>query len=73
MAFTVADLTRIESAIIALATGTRKVRMTMNDKTVEYAPADLDKLRLLKNEIASSLTSSVSRPRALVAQTSKGL
>ena len=55
MSYTSTDLTNIESAILALATGTRKVRATIGDKTFEFAETDLGELRVLKSEIEASL------------------
>lgn len=50
MAFTTQDLQNIEAAILALATGARVVQVTAGGKTVQYAVADLDKLRALRTE-----------------------
>lgn len=54
MSYTSIDLTNIESAILALATGTPKVRATIGDKTFEFAETDLGRLRVLKSEIESA-------------------
>ena len=55
MAYTSTDLTNIESAILALAAGTRAVRVTLNNKTTEYGQVDLEHLRSLRAEIQKDI------------------
>jgi len=64
MAFTSTDLSNIEAAIVALATGEREVRVTLNGKTIEDAEADLDKLMSLKTVISASIGTTVPRAYA---------
>jgi len=51
MAYSETDLSNLEAAIIALATGARKVRIAMGDKIVEFSNTNLDKLRSLRSDI----------------------
>lgn len=55
MAFTSTDLSNIEAAIVALATGTREVSVSINGKRIDYAECDIDKLTSLKTIISQSL------------------
>lgn len=64
MAFTSTDLANVEAAIVALATGTREIRVTLNGKTIQYAEADLDKLISLKSVISASIGTTVPRAYA---------
>ena len=65
MAFTSTDLTSIESAIITLAIGSRPIRVTFsNGHTIEYAEADLEKLKSLRSLIQTELGSTVHRAYA---------
>ena len=64
MAFTSSDLASIEAAIVALATGERAVRVTLNAKTTEYAEADLDKLLKLRAVIAAAIGTTIPRAYA---------
>lgn len=51
MAYSETDLSNLEAAIIALATGARKVRVARGDKIMEYSDTDLDKLRSLRSDM----------------------
>jgi hypothetical protein len=73
MAYTSTDLDTVEAAIRALMNGTRTVRLSMGDKSIEYAAADLKALRDLKAEILSEVTGTALRPRFFLAATGKGL
>jgi len=73
MAYTAQDLTNVEAAIRALMSGLRKVRLSMGDKSIEYAQADLKALRELKQEILTEVQTLETRPRFFLASTSKGL
>lgn len=57
MAYTSADLTNIEAAIIALARGQRAVRVQIGDKSVQYSEAQLSELIRLKADIQGELGS----------------
>jgi hypothetical protein len=70
MAFTDADLTNVDAALVALARGQRKVRLTMGDKSIEYSDINIDKLKAFRNEIAAELSVT---PRFFMISTSKGL
>jgi hypothetical protein len=74
MAYTSTDLTNIETAIRALVAGTRKVSLTMGDKSIQYSNVDLPALRELKAEIQAEIgVSSGSRKRFFVISSEKGL
>lgn len=76
MAYTATDLTNVEVAIRALMTGTRTVRVSMGDKMVEFAQADLKALRELKAEILLEVQDADianTRPHFFLASTGKGL
>ncbi|SEM74920.1 gpW protein [Syntrophus gentianae] len=72
MAYSDTNLSNIESAIIALATGARKVRVTMGDKSIEYSDADLDKLRSLRSDMMAEQTNKANS-RYFLITTGKGL
>lgn len=63
MAFTAADLTSVETAIMDLVRGERIVKVTIDGETVEYMQTDINKLRAMKAEIQSDVdtTNGVSR------------
>ena len=75
MAYTATDLSNIETAILALAQGTRKVRLTMGDKQIEYGKADLPELRTLRAEIDAELSAATTTRKRyfMFQQTGKGL
>lgn len=73
MAHSSQDLTRVETATIRLASGSPVVRVTIRDKTVEFQPSKIDKLKNLRKEIQSELRSVSGRPSHLVFQTGKNL
>lgn len=72
MAYTTEQLTAVRQAIIDLTTGQRVVSITRNGRSVQYAQADLTKLRDLEQTIAGSLRVG-RRSRTRHAVTSKGL
>ncbi len=73
MAYTRADLESVTAAIIALARGERVVSVTAGNRTVQYAQAELDKLRALKAEIEAELGAAAGRRRFVLTCTSKGV
>lgn len=56
VAYTQADLTNIEQAIIELATNRRPVKFVIDGNVVQYSPVEMPQLRALRNEIASELS-----------------
>lgn len=62
MAYTQADLTNVERAIVDLATGKTAVKFVVDGDVVEYQRIDLPQLRSLRNEIAGDLE--VSNPES---------
>jgi N-acetyl-anhydromuramyl-L-alanine amidase AmpD len=59
---------------MALATGTRKVRLTMGDKSIEYSNTQIDELKQLRADIMAELPAAGStRGSFFLASTSKGL
>ncbi|WP_136247943.1 gpW family head-tail joining protein [Halomonas borealis] len=76
MAYTTAELAQVRQAILDLATGNRATMVTKDGRTVQYARADIDKLRDLERTIAAELQSQDGtrrRSRTRYAVTSKGL
>ena len=69
MAYTKENLTAVQNAIIALATGTRAVEVSFGKTTLKYGETDIAKLQALKSEIATSLH----RPRRFLVATKSGL
>ncbi len=57
MAWTSTDLTNIETAITALAMGTRAVTVTLGGMTIRYATVDLPQLKALRSQIRHELES----------------
>lgn len=76
MAFTATDLTNIETAIMAIANGSRVVECEIDGDRVEYHRTDLKSMMDLrdriKGEIAAAATTASSYGRARVAVTTKG-
>jgi len=72
MAYSSADLTSVEAAIVALATGERAVRVTINNKTIEYGQADISRLEHLRGVMQEEIASNTTGKRYRYAQTSKG-
>ncbi|MBU1567444.1 MAG: hypothetical protein KJ630_17695 [Proteobacteria bacterium] len=56
MAYTQADLTNVEKAIIDLATNRRPVKFVIDGEVVEYSAVELPQLRALRNEIAAEVS-----------------
>lgn len=73
MAFTQANLVEIEAAILSLARGTRKVSLTMGDKSITYGQTDIAVLESLRAQILGEISSETTRPRFVLTTTSKGL
>ena len=73
MSFTSTDLTSVEAAIVALASGERQVRVTINNKTIEYSQADLGKLQQLRGLMQAEISHAAGTgTRSRFVQTSKG-
>ncbi len=72
MAYSETDLSNLETAIIALATGARKVRMAIGDKIVEFSDTDLDKLRSLRSDMMAERAGKANS-RYFLTTTGKGL
>ncbi len=60
MAFTAANLTSVETAIMDLATGTSAVQVSLGDKTITYRKLDIPTLRALRDLIRMELAASTS-------------
>jgi hypothetical protein len=73
MAFTQADLTSIEAAMIALAAGSRVVSVTLGDHTTQFGAAQMDELIKLRDAIKSDVNTAAGRPAFILTQSSKGL
>jgi len=73
MAYTETDLTNVETAIRSLMAGTRKVRLSMGDKMIEYARTDLNDLIKLKQEIINEMQCSTGTSRYILTKSEKGL
>ncbi len=74
MTYTKDDLEQIKNAILSLATGKRRVKVSMsNGSSIEYGQADLKALRKLQQEILSSVASSQAEKNFIRIQTRKGL
>ena len=58
MAFTSTDLTAIEQAMVAIASGERVVEVTIAGKIIKYQAADLNKLQQLRNLIQADVNNS---------------
>ena len=72
MTFTATDLSNVQTALIALATGQRVVSLSIGDKTITYGQAQINELRALRDEIRSEFETANQR-RFVLAQTNKGL
>jgi len=72
MAYTQADLTSIETAILKLSSGERAVSVSISGKRIEYGQADLSQLRSLRAEIQRELSSGAGG-RTILMKTGKGL
>jgi hypothetical protein len=55
MAFTSTDLTAVESAMVAIASGERVIEVVIAGKTIKYQAADLTKLQHLRNIIQADV------------------
>ena len=73
MAYSSTDLTNIQAAVTALATGARKTSVMLNGKRVDYAPADLDQLTRLRDQAQSEVNAAAGRKSFYLTSTSKGL
>jgi len=74
MAYTQDDLSAVQAAVIALATGKRVVKVMLSSgKMIEYDSAGLKDLKQLRSEIQSELNSAAGKRRFFRTTTSKGL
>jgi len=74
MAYTSDDLTSIQTAVLALAAGSRKVSATINGKRMEYGIVQLPELMKLRDQIQSEVSSTAERRRFVLTSTvTKGL
>ncbi len=73
MAYTSTDLTNVETAIMALASGRRKVSLTMGDKSISYSNTQIDDLKQLRADILAELPAGSARKSFFLTTTSKGL
>lgn len=71
--YTEANLIAIRNAKIAYATGTRKVSLSMGDKSIEYAVSNMEELNQMEMQILNEIQTSTARPRFFLVSTSKGL
>lgn len=71
--YTEANLIAIRNAMIAFATGTRKVRLSMGDKSIEYAVSTLAELERMEAKILAEIQTATTRPRFFLTSTEKGL
>lgn len=71
--YTEANLIAIRAAKIAFGTGTQKVRLTVGDKSIDWAVATLAELERMEAQILTELQTSVTRPRFFLTSTSKGV
>ena len=71
--YTETDLANVRAAKLALATGSRKVSLSMGDKSITYGQTDMASLDLLEQQILNSLQTAGVRPRFFLASTEKGL
>lgn len=72
--YTEANLIAVRAAKIAFVTGIRKVRLSMGNKSIEYAVAKMEDLERMEAQILGELqTTSATRPRFFLTSTSKGL
>lgn len=75
MAYTQADLDAVRAARVALATGSRVVRVSIGEVTTEYQAGDDAKLRMLEADIREALAGSAGAlgQRYILVATEKGL
>ena len=73
MAYTTADLTKIQDAIIALAEGKRVVSVTVNGKTIAYGQSQIKELQALRDSIQAEINAASNARRFVLTSTEKGL
>jgi hypothetical protein len=73
MAFTAADVTALERALVSLATGKRKVSLTMGDKSITYGQSDIPQIQNLLMQAKKDVQAASTRPSFVLTSTSKGL
>lgn len=73
MAYTTADLTAVDAAIMKIVAGQREVQVKYGDMQVTYSDVEIDKLRALRSFIQSDIAGAAGRRRTSVISTRKGL
>lgn len=71
--YTEANLIAVRNAKISYATGIRKVRLSMGDKSIEYAVSNMGELERMEMQILNELQPATVRPRFFLTSTEKGL
>ena len=71
--YTEANLSAVRAAKLALAAGTRKVSLTMGDKSIAYGQTDMAALENLEQTILAEIQTTLTRPRFFLTSTGKGL
>ena len=72
MAFTSSDLVSVETAIRALMTGDRAIKVRIGEKEVTYQQTDLATLRDLRKMIQADIAEAAGSKRSRFAVTDKG-
>ena len=72
MAFTSANLTSVEAAILSLASGSRVATVTIDGETIEYTSTTLPALLALRAQIKSDVDKAAGTARYHRLVTSKG-
>lgn len=74
MAYTAAELAKVQTAIVSLAEGTRVVSVSVQGKTIQYGPADIKSLQILRDAMQAEISSaSTATRRYVLTSTEKGL
>lgn len=74
MAFTQTDLDNIDTAIVALATGTRVGSVTIGDHLIKYADTTLDAMRSLRQIVKADVEAAAANwsPRTFASNGGRG-
>ena len=73
MSYTEADLNNVKNALLNLAMGKRVVSVSLANKSIQYAQADMEKLEKLLAVIQADLDAAAGQPSFYLTSTSKGL